>query len=126
MSDKVKEVLEVIKGMTMVEAAELVKAMEEEFGVSAAAPVAVAAAGGAGGGGGAEEEEKNEFDVVLSDAGGNKVAVIKAVKAITGLGLKESKALIEEGGKIKEKVPKDEAEKIKAELEGAGASVEIK
>ncbi len=128
MSDKVKDVLEIIKGMTMVEAAELVKAMEEEFGVSAAAPVAVAAGGvaGAGAGGGAEEEEKSEFDVVLSDAGGNKVAVIKAVKAITGLGLKESKALIESGGKIKEKVPRDEAEKIKAELEGAGASVEIK
>jgi large subunit ribosomal protein L7/L12 len=126
MSDKVKEVLEIIKGMTMVEASELVSAMEEEFGVSAAAPVAVAAGGAGGGGAGAEEEEQSEFDVVLADPGGNKVAVIKAVKALTGLGLKESKALIESGGKIKEKVSKEEAEKIKAELEGAGASVEVK
>jgi large subunit ribosomal protein L7/L12 len=125
MADKVKDVLEIIKGMTMVEAAELVKAMEEEFGVSAAAPVAVAAAG-VGGGADAADEEKTEFDVVLIDAGGNKVGVIKAVKGITGLGLKESKALIEEGGKVKEKVSKDEAEKIKAELEASGATVEIK
>jgi len=125
MADKVKEVLDIIKTMTMVEAAALVKAMEEEFGVSAAAPVAVAAVQGAAGGA-AQEEEKNEFDVVLTDGGANKVAVIKSVKAITGLGLKESKALIDEGGKVKEKVSKDEAEKIKAELEAAGATIEIK
>ncbi len=125
MADKVKEVLDIIKTMTMVEAAALVKAMEEEFGVSAAAPVAVAAVQGAAGGA-AQEEEKNEFDVVLTDGGANKVAVIKSVKAITGLGLKESKTLIDEGGKVKEKVSKEEAEKIKAELEAAGATVEIK
>ena len=125
MADKVKEVLDIIKTMTMVEAAALVKAMEEEFGVSAAAPVAVAAVQGAAGGA-AQEEEKNEFDVVLTDGGANKVAVIKSVKAITGLGLKESKTLIDEGGKVKEKVSKEEAEKITAELEAAGATVEIK
>jgi len=128
MADKVKEALDIIKTMTMVEASELVKAMEKEFGVSAAAPVAMAVAGGAGGAGGGQQaaEEKTEFDVILSDAGANKVAVIKVVKAITGLGLKESKALIEQGGKVKEKVSRDEAEKIKGELEAEGASVEIK
>ena len=126
MADKVKDVLEIIKGMTMTEAAELVKAMEEEFGVSAAAPVAVAAVAGGGAGGDAGGDEQTEFDVILKDAGSNKVSVIKAVKAITGLGLKESKALIEEGGKIKEKVSKDEADKIKGELEEAGATVEVK
>lgn len=126
MADKVKDVLEIIKGMTMTEAAELVKAMEEEFGVSAAAPVAVAAVAGGGAGGDAGGDEQTEFDVILKDAGSNKVPVIKAVKAITGLGLKESKALIEEGGKIKEKVSKDEADKIKAELEEAGATIEVK
>lgn len=122
------ELKEAIKNMTMVEIAELVKDLEEEFGVTAAAPVAVAAAPAAGGdAGGAAAAEKTEFDVILASAGGNKIPVIKAVRAITGLGLKEAKALVEEGGKpVKEGVPKDEAEKIKEQLEKEGATVELK
>ena len=106
------------------EVAELVKMMEEEFGVSAAAPVMVA---GAAGGDAAGAEEKSEFDVVLADAGASKLGVIKVVRAITGLGLKEAKALVDEAPKtLKEAVAKEEAEKIKAELEEAGAKVELK
>ncbi len=123
----VQELLEAIGSLTLVEAAELVKAMEEKFGISAAAPVAVAAAPVAGGAAAAEVEEKTEFDVILTGFGDNKINVIKEVRAITGLGLKEAKDLVEAGGKpVKEKVSKEEAEKIKKQLEEAGATVEIK
>lgn len=122
----VQELLEAIGSLTLVEAAELVKAMEEKFGISAAAPVAVAAAP-ATGAAPAEVEEKTEFDVILAGFGDNKINVIKEVRAITGLGLKEAKDLVEAGGKpVKEKVSKEEAEKIKKQLEEAGATVEIK
>ncbi len=122
----VQELLEAIGSLTLVEAAELVKAMEEKFGISAAAPVAVAAAPAAGAAA-AEVEEKTEFDVILAGFGDNKINVIKEVRAITGLGLKEAKDLVEAGGKpVKEKVSKEEAEKIKKQLEAAGATVEIK
>lgn len=125
---KVNEVLDIVKEMTVLELSELVKAFEEEFGVSAAAPVAVAAAPvAAAAAGAAAEEEKTDFDVILSNFGSAKVAVIKVVREITGLGLKEAKDLVEAAPKaIKEKVNKDEAEAIKAKLEEAGAAVEIK
>src|SRR5271157_4120949 len=121
---KIQELLDAIGSLTLLEASELVKAMEEKFGISAAAPVAVAAAGPAA----AEAaEEKTEFDVILTGFGDQKVAVIKEVRAITGLGLKEAKELVEAGGKpIKEKVSKEEAEKIKQQLVAAGATVEVK
>ncbi|HOT20380.1 MAG TPA: 50S ribosomal protein L7/L12 [Spirochaetota bacterium] len=123
----VQELLEAIGSLTLVEAAELVKAMEEKFGISAAAPVAVAAASGGSGAGAAEVEEKTEFDVILTGFGDNKINVIKEVRAITGLGLKEAKDLVEAGGKaVKEKVSKEEAEKIKKQLVEAGATVEVK
>jgi len=112
--------------LTVMEAAELVKMLEEKWGVSAAAPVAVAAAGGAAAGA-APVEEKTEFDVILTEAGANKINVIKEVRAITSLGLKEAKDLVEAAPKaVKEGVTKDEAAKLKAQLEGAGAKVEIK
>jgi len=121
----VEELLDAISELTLVEAAELVKAMEDKFGISAAAPVAVAAAP-AGGDAGAEEE-KTSFDVILNGFGEAKVAVIKEVRAITGLGLKEAKELVEAGGKpVKEGVSKEEAEEIKGKLEAAGATIEIK
>ncbi len=112
--------LEEIKSMTVLELNELVKALEEEFGVSAAAPVAVAAAPAAAAA--PAEEEKTEFNVVLKDMGSNKIAVIKAVREITGLGLAEAKALAEKGGVIKEAVAKDEAEKMVAKFKEAGAT----
>ncbi len=112
--------LEEIKSMTVLELNELVKALEEEFGVSAAAPVAVAAAPAAAAA--PAEEEKTEFNVVLKEMGGNKIAVIKAVREITGLGLAEAKALAEKGGVIKEAVAKDEAEKMVAKFKEAGAT----
>jgi large subunit ribosomal protein L7/L12 len=117
--------------MTVLELVELKKAIEEEWGVTAAAPMAVAAMPGAaapgGDGGAAPEEEKDSFDVVLTAAGGQKIAVIKVVRAVTGLGLKEAKDLVDSApGTVKEGAAKDEAEKIKAELEEAGASVELK
>jgi len=117
-----------LSGLTVIEAAELAKMLEEKWGVSAAAPVAVAGAMPAGGGeAAAAEEEKTEFDVVLASAGDKKINVIKEVRAITGLGLKEAKELVESAPKpIKEAVPKDEAESLKKKLEEAGASVEIK
>lgn len=119
-----EEIMEAIEGMTVLELSELVKAMEDKFGVSAAAPVAVAAAPAAGG---AAAEEKTEFDVVLSAIGESKINVIKAVRKITGLGLKEAKALVDGApGTIKEKVAKDEANTAKEELEKAGATVELK
>ncbi|AQS57954.1 50S ribosomal protein L7/L12 [Desulforamulus ferrireducens] len=124
---KVNEVLEIVKGLTVLELAELVKAFEEEFGVSAAAPVAVAAAPVAGAGAAAAEEEKTEFDVILANAGDKKINVIKVVREITGLGLKEAKELVDGAPKpIKEKTSKEDAEAIKAKLTEAGATVEIK
>ena len=117
-------ILDSIKELKLLEVAELVKMMEEEFGVSAAAPVMVAGAAGDGAG---AAEEKSEFDVVLADAGASKMNVIKIVKNITGLGLKEAKAAVDGApSTIKEAVPAEEAQKIKAELEEAGAKVELK
>lgn len=118
-----EQILEAIKGMTILELNELVEAIEEEFGVTAAAPVAVAGAVA----GGEAEAEQSEFDVILESAGGSKINVIKAVREITGLGLKEAKELVDNApGPIKEKVGKEEAEEIKAKLEEVGASVELK
>ena len=123
MADLAK-IVEDLSALTVLEAAELSKLLEEKWGVSAAAPVAVAAAGGAAA---AAVEEKTEFDVVLVDGGANKINVIKEVRAITGLGLKEAKDLVEAAPKpVKEAAPKDEAEKLKAQLEAAGAKVELK
>ncbi|GGA80587.1 50S ribosomal protein L7/L12 [Brucella endophytica] len=124
MADLAK-IVEDLSNLTVLEAAELSKLLEEKWGVSAAAPVAVAAAGGAAPA--AAVEEKTEFDVVLVDGGAQKINVIKEVRAITGLGLKEAKDLVEGAPKaVKEAVSKDEAEKVKAQLEGAGAKVELK
>ena len=121
------QLIETLEGMTVLELNELGKALEEKWGVSAAAPVAVAAAGGAAAGGAAEEEEKTEFDVVLTDIGGNKIQVIKAVREITGLGLKEAKDMVDSAPKaIKEGVAKEEAEAAKAKLEEAGAKADVK
>jgi large subunit ribosomal protein L7/L12 len=118
-----EELIDALSGMTVLEIADLVKALEEKWGVSAAAPVAVAAAGAAA----APAEEKTEFDVILADAGANKIAVIKEVRTITGLGLKDAKDLVEGAPKpVKQGVAKDEAAKIKEALEKAGAKVEIK
>ena len=120
-----EEILNAIAEMSVMDLVELVSAIEEKFGVSAAAPVAVAAV--AGGDAGAAVEEKTEFDVVLESFGDNKVGVIKAVRGITGLGLKEAKEMVEGAPKaVKKGVAKDEAEKIKKELEEAGAKVELK
>jgi len=120
------ELIEAIESMTVLELSELVSALEDKFGVSAAAPVAVAA-GPVAGGGEEAAEEKSEFDVVLTSAGDKKIQVIKAVREITGLGLKEAKALVDGApGNVKEGVAKDEAETIKGKLEEAGASVELK
>lgn len=129
MADITKDdVIEFIANMTVLELSELVKELEEKFGVSAAAPVAVAAVGApAGGGEAAAAEEKTEFDVILEAAGDKKIGVIKEVRAITGLGLKEAKALVDECPKpVKEGVTKEEAEKMKEQLEGAGAQITIK
>ena len=116
-----------LSSLTVLEAAELAKILEEKWGVSAAAPVAVAAVAGGAGGEAAAAEEKDEFDVILTAAGDKKINVIKEVRAITGLGLKEAKDLVEGAPKpVKEGVAKDEAEKIKKQLEDAGASVELK
>ena len=121
---KIETLIEEIKSMTVLELSDLVKAIEETFGVSAAAPVVVA--GGAAGGA-AAADEKTEFDVVLTDAGASKLNIVKLVKAATGLGLKEAKAIVDEAPKtIKEAMPKDEAEALKKELEDAGAKVELK
>ncbi|HCU24231.1 MAG TPA: 50S ribosomal protein L7/L12 [Deltaproteobacteria bacterium] len=121
-----EDILETIESMTLLQVAELVKAFEEKFGVSAAAPVAVIG-GAAGGAAGAPAEEKTEFTVVLANAGDNKINVIKEVRTITGLGLKEAKDLVEAAPKpVKEGVSKDDAAKMKEQLEKAGAKVEIK
>lgn len=121
-----EEIMQAIESMTVLELSELVKALEEKFGVSAAAPVAVAAAPAAGGAA-AAAEEKTEFDVILASAGGAKINVIKVVREITGLGLKEAKDLVDGAPKpVKEKVAKADADAMKAKLEEAGATVEIK
>ena len=120
------DILEAISNMSVMEVVELIEAMEDKFGVSAAAAVAVAAPAAGGDAGGAAEE-KTEFDVILAGAGSNKIAVIKEVRTITGLGLKEAKDLVEGAPKpVKEGCPKDEAEDIKKKLEAAGATVEVK
>ena len=117
-----EQILEAIKSMTVLELNDLVKAIEEEFGVTAAAPMAMAAGGGA-----AAEEEKTDFDVILASAGDQKIKVIKVVREITGLGLKEAKELVDNAPKpLKEGVSKDEAEAFKAQLEEVGAGVEVK
>jgi len=121
---KIQEVIDIVKNMTVLELSELVKALEEEFGVSAAAPVAVAAAPAAAA---PAEEEKTEFDVILVSAGEKKINVIKVVRELTGLGLKEAKDVVDGAPKaIKEKTNKDDASAIKAKLEEAGATVELK
>jgi large subunit ribosomal protein L7/L12 len=122
-----EQLVDDLSNLTVLEAAELSKMLEEKWGVSAAAPVAVAAAGGAAGGGAEAAEEKDEFDVVLTAAGDKKINVIKEVRAITGLGLKEAKDLVEGAPKpVKEGVAKAEAEELKKKLEEAGASVDLK
>ena len=122
------DILEAIASMSVLEVSELVKAMEDKFGVTAAAPVAVAAAGAAPAGDGAAEDEQTEFDIILKGfEDGKKIPVIKEVRALTGLGLKEAKDLVEAGGKaVKEAVSKDEAATIKEKLEAAGGQVDIK
>ena len=123
MSEKITAMIEEIKALTVLELSDLVKAIEEEFGVSAAAPVAIAAAGAAA----PAAEEKTEFDVMLMDAGSGKIGVIKVVREITGLGLKEAKDLVDNAPKaVKTGVSKDDAEAAKAKLEEAGAKVELK
>jgi len=122
-----EDVIEFIAKMSVLDLSELVKEMEEKFGVSAAAPVAMMAAGPGDAGAGAAAEEQTEFDVVLTAAGDKKIAVIKEVRSITGLGLKDAKALVDDAPKaVKEGIPKEEADKIIAQLEEAGAQVELK
>jgi len=126
-SETVQKVLDTVKNMTVMDLANLVKALEEEFGVTAAAPVMAMAPAGAAAGAAPAAEEKTEFNVVLTGAGTNKIQVIKVVRALTGLGLKEAKDLVEQApSTVKEGLPKDEAEKIKKELEDSGAKVELK
>jgi large subunit ribosomal protein L7/L12 len=117
-----QQIMDLVETLTIVELADLVSAMEEKFGVSAAAPVAVVAGGAAA----SADEEKTSFDVVMTSAGGQKIAVIKVIREITGLGLAEAKALADNGGDVKKGVKKDEADKIKKQLEENGATVEIK
>ena len=125
MSEKITAIIEEVKALSVLELSELVKAIEEEFGVSAAAPVAVV--GGAVAGGAAAAEEKSDFDVVLAEAGAEKIKVIKVVRELTGLGLKEAKDIVDGAPKtLKEAVGKDEAEEMKAKLEEVGAKVELK
>jgi large subunit ribosomal protein L7/L12 len=122
-----EQIIEAIKEMTVLELSELIKALEEEFGVSAAAPMAMAMPVAGGAAPAAEEEEQTEFDVILTSAGDKKIAVIKVVREITGLGLVEAKGLVDGAPKaVKEKVSKEEADTIKAKLEEAGAGVEVK
>ena len=125
-TEKITQVLELVEGMSLLEASQLVKAFEEKFGVSASVAMAAPVAGAAAGGGEAAAEEKTEFSVVLKEVGANKIQVIKAVRAETALGLKEAKALVDGAPKaIKEGVSKEEAEKIKKALEDAGSVVEL-
>lgn len=123
LSKNAQQIMDLVETLTIVELADLVSAMEEKFGVSAAAPVAVMAAGA---GAAAADEEKTSFDVVMTSAGAQKIAVIKVIREITGLGLAEAKALADNGGDIKKGIKKDEAEKIKTQLTESGATVEIK
>ena len=124
---KINEILEAVKGLTVLELSELVKAFEEEFGVSAAAPVGVAVAAAAPAQAADDADEKTEFDVMLMNCGASKINVIKVVREITSLGLKEAKELVDNAPKpVKEKISKDDAEAVKAKLEEAGATVEIK
>ncbi|MGN9166319.1 50S ribosomal protein L7/L12 [Tissierellaceae bacterium HCP3S3_D8] len=126
-SEKVLNLIEEVKNLTVLELSDLVKALEEEFGVSASAPMAVAAAAPAAGGEAAAAAEKTDFDVVLAEAGGQKIKVIKVVREITGLGLKEAKDLVDNAPKpIKEGASKEEAEEMKTKLEEVGATVELK
>jgi large subunit ribosomal protein L7/L12 len=127
-TEKITQVLELVENMTVLELVDLVKALEDKFGVSASAPVMMAGAGvGAGGAAEEEEEEQTEFDVILSAIGNQKIQVIKAVRKVTDLGLKEAKALVDGApAAVKEKVSKEEAENVKQQLEDAGAQVEIK
>ena len=128
-SEEMEKVISYVEGLTVLELSQLVKALEERLGVSAAAPMAVAAVASGPGGGGddAEEEEQTEFDVILTGIGEKKIAVIKEVRAITGLGLKDAKALVDAFPKeVKTGLSSEEAEKVKAQLEEAGASVELK
>lgn len=125
LSANAEKVMELVEKLTIVELADLVSAMEEKFGVSAAAPVAVAGAAGAAGDAGADDE-KTTVNVVMTSAGSAKIAVIKVVRELTGLGLGEAKALVDAGGNIKENVERADAEKMKAQLEEAGATVELK
>jgi large subunit ribosomal protein L7/L12 len=127
MATSTQEWIDELKSITVLELAERIKALEEEFGVSAQAVAAAAPAGGGGGGDAAAEEEQTAFDVILTGAGDKKIQVIKVVRAATGLGLKEAKALVDEAPKpVKEGVEREEADKLKGELEEAGASVEVK
>jgi large subunit ribosomal protein L7/L12 len=125
-AEKLDKLVEEIKSLSLLEAADLVKRLEEELGVSAAAAVPVAVAGAAGAGGGAAAEEKTEFNVILKEVGGKKINVIKAVREVTSLGLKEAKDLVDGAPKpIKEGVPKEEADEIKKKFEEAGATIEV-
>ncbi len=127
MSEKIAEIVEKIKGLSLMEASDLKKALEDEFGVTAAAPVVVAGGGNQAGGAAAQVEEQTEFDVILQSIGDKKINVIKVVRAHTGLGLKEAKDLVDSAPKtVKEAVSKEEAEKLKKEFEEAGATVELK
>ncbi len=124
---KINDIIETVKGLTVLELSKLVKALEDEFGVTAAAPVAQVAVAAPGAAGAEAAEEQTEFDVILSGFGANKIQVIKVVRALTGLGLKEAKDLVDNAPKpVKEGISKDEAEKIKKEIEEAGGTVEIK
>ena len=127
LSEKMEGMIKTVEEMTVLELSELVKAMEDRFGVSAAAPVAMAVAGGGAAAGGAEEEEKTSFDVVLTGIGAQKIQVIKEIRAVTSLGLKEAKDLVEAAPKeVKAGLSKDEAEKMKKQLEAVGATIELK
>lgn len=128
LSKKMEDVIKNVESMSVLELADLVHALEDKFGVSAQAPVAMQAVAAAGAGGAAaQEEEKTSFDIVLTNAGGKKIQVIKEIRQVTTLGLKEAKDLVESAPKtVKEAVPKEEAEKIKKQLEAAGAKVELK
>jgi large subunit ribosomal protein L7/L12 len=127
LSKEAQTILDAVEKLSVLELANLVKVMEDKFGVSAAAPVAVAAAGGAAGDAAGAEEEKDEFDIVLTSAGAQKIGVIKVVREITGLGLKEAKDLVDNAPKpVKEAAKKEEADEIKKKLEEAGATVELK
>ena len=127
MATTTEDWIEELKGISVLELSERIKALEEEFGVSATAVAAAAPAGGGDGDGAAAEEEQSAFDVIVTAAGDKKIQVIKVVRAVTGLGLKEAKALVDEAPKaVKEGIDRDEADKLKAELEEAGASVEVK